>query len=413
MATTALFPNQQNNINVIPGFENTTYSGVPIKGFLKGPWRKIRAALGNISQDGSTMLDVLDQKDPGAGPGTPGGAGTAAQQGQHAARDRRLYAIICKLTQTDCGLMIDLETDFVDQGRLAAIHFRNENNLPLTPDERDTLQSEWTAATVVTLGIPIDAKCMFALLNWVRTKADDFVPPKNNREQYGKILSGAPECLFQEVVQEQRRVNLAPPAPTHVFPANYPANHPQVGNPHAFAGQPDPTTLVKVLSSHLRLMIDKGLVRVKGDKIHEVTEDDNDDEDVNFVRKSKFDKFSHKRNTFGKNKAGQPVELTETSRCFRCGGLGHFAITNGQKCLTTIRINRDVLDKITYPHIKNERPVPKNLTVNEVTDSEDENEDDQEGDDNVELIETDDENDKNVNEIDSDGDSESDLMHEF
>ena len=197
MATTALFPNQQNNINVIPGFENTTYSGVPIKGFLKGPWRKIRAALGNISQDGSTMLDVLDQKDPGAGPGTPGGAGTAAQQGQHAARDRRLYAIICKLTQTDCGLMIDLETDFVDQGRLAAIHFRNENNLPLTPDERDTLQSEWTAATVVTLGIPIDAHCMFALLNWVRTKADDFVPPKDNREQYGKILSGAPECLFQ------------------------------------------------------------------------------------------------------------------------------------------------------------------------------------------------------------------------
>ena len=62
MAKTALVPNQQNNINVIPGFENTTFSGIPIKGFIKGPWRKVRAALGNISQDDSTMLDVLDQK---------------------------------------------------------------------------------------------------------------------------------------------------------------------------------------------------------------------------------------------------------------------------------------------------------------------------------------------------------------
>ena len=102
MATTALQPNQQNNINVIPGFENQSFSGVPIKGFGKNQWRKIRAALGNISQDGSTMLDVLDQKDPGAGAGTPGGVGTAAQQAQHAARERRLYAIILKLS--DCEL---------------------------------------------------------------------------------------------------------------------------------------------------------------------------------------------------------------------------------------------------------------------------------------------------------------------
>ena len=131
----------------------------------------------------------------------------------------------------------------------------------------------------------------------------------------------------------------------------------------------------------------------------------------------------HTNALFGKNKAGQPVELTDTSRCFRCGGLGHYAITNGQKCLTTIRISRDILDKITYPHIKNERPAPKNLTVNEVSDSEDENEDGQDDDDNVELVETayhsdhDTKEDRNINgwtyAVDSDGDSESDLMHEF
>ena len=46
---------------------------------------------------------VLDQKDPGAGAGTPGGAGTVTQQAQHAARERRLYNIICKLTDPACG----------------------------------------------------------------------------------------------------------------------------------------------------------------------------------------------------------------------------------------------------------------------------------------------------------------------
>ena len=58
-----------------------------------------------------------------------------------------------------------------------------------------------------------------------------------------------------------------------------------------------------------------------------------------------------------------------------------------------------------------------------VSDSDDENEDGQEGDDDVELVETDyqsdddDKSDKNINgwtyAVDSDGNSESDLMHEF
>ena len=381
MASTALAANQQTNINVIPGFENQTFSGIPIKGFVKNQWRKIRAALGNISQDGSTMLDVLDQKDPGAGAGTPGGAGTAAQQLQHAARERRLYAIILKICDPNCALTIELESDYVDQGRLAALHFRDENNLALNQDERDKLQNDWTAASVVTLNIPINASCLYTLYNWIRDKSADFVPPKTNTDQYNKLLAGAPECLFNEVVYEQKRMNLGPPQPTYAFPAIYPAGHPQAGAAHANAGEPNPLALVKALSAHLRMMIDKGLVRVKTDKVNEVEEDN--DADVMAIGKFKGSKPPFKRTTMGKDKSGKPVELTDTSRCFRCGGLGHFAVTNGQKCLTVMRINREILDNITYPHIKNERPVPKNLTVNEISDSD---ESDAEGEE-VEAIE--------------------------
>ena len=125
----------------------------------------------------------------------------------------------------------------------------------------------------------------------------------------------------------------------------------------------------------------------------------------------KFDKRSHKplRVPAGKDKSGKPVELTDKSRCFRCGGLGHFALTNGQKCLTSIKISRDILDKITYPHIDNERPVPKNLTVNEVSESDEE----QTEDEAIEAIEECDENDDEINEVDHDSTSEDDLMHEF
>jgi len=382
MATTALAANQQNNINTIPGFESQTFSGIPIKGFIKNQWRKIRASLGNISQDGSTMLDVLDQKDPGAGAGTPGGAGTVAQQAQHAARERRLYNIICKLTDPACALTSMLESDYVDQGRLAALYFRDENNLPLSQDERDKLQSDWTAASVITLNIPVNSGCLYALYNWIRDKSADFVPAKDNTEQYNKILAGAPECLFSEAVREQKRMNLRPPQPSYVFPAVYPAGHPQDGNVHANAGEPDPLSLVKALSAHLRIMIDKGLVRVKADKVNEVEEDN--DADIMAIGKFKGSKPPYKRTPMGKDKSGKPVELTETSRCFRCGGLGHFAVTNGQKCLTAMRISRDILDNITYPHIKNERPVPKNLTVNEISDSDES--DDAEGEE-IEAIE--------------------------
>jgi hypothetical protein len=182
--------------------------------------------------------------------------------------------------------------------------------------------------------------------------------------------------MFSEVASELKLINRAIPAPTYVFPGVYPANHPSAGNAHPNAGEPDTLTLVKALSAHLRLMIEQGLIRVKADQVHEV-EDDDDADVFAFRNARKIDKMRGK-NLAGKDKAGKPVELTDKSRCFRCGGLGHYAVTNGQKCPTSIKIGREILDAITYPHIKNERPVPKDLTVNEVSESDDDEGDDEE-----------------------------------
>ena len=258
--------------------------------------------------------------------------------------------------------------------------FSNENNLPLTSDERESLQTDWTSANVTSLGYTMDQNCVFQLYNWIRDKSEDFVPVKTPEEQYNKVLKGCPEALFNEIVAEQKLMDRAPIAPSFVFPAVYPANHPQAGAVHPFAGQPDPLALVKYLSAHLRKMIDQGMVRVKSSKVN-VIEDE--DDDVMAIRNARNDKRGFKG---GKDRNGKSVELTEQSRCYRCGGLGHFAVTNGQKCLTSIKISREILDAIKYPHIKNERPVPKDLTVNEVSDS-DESGDDENAD--VGMIEED------------------------
>ena len=53
------------------------------------------------------------------------------------------------------------------------------------------------AASVNTLKIRVDQNCLFALYNWIRDKADDFVPPKTCAEQYAKLLNENMTTLVQ------------------------------------------------------------------------------------------------------------------------------------------------------------------------------------------------------------------------
>ena len=85
---------QINNVNDLPGFDKMyLFAGAPTREFDK-TFRYFLSCLGNITQDGSSLLDTYHQTDPGAGPGTPGGVGNPAQQVQHAAL-RAYYMCIC------------------------------------------------------------------------------------------------------------------------------------------------------------------------------------------------------------------------------------------------------------------------------------------------------------------------------
>ena len=63
---------QINNVNDLPGFDKMyLFAGAPTREFDK-TFRYFLSCLGNITQDGSSLLDTYHQTDPGAGPGTPG-----------------------------------------------------------------------------------------------------------------------------------------------------------------------------------------------------------------------------------------------------------------------------------------------------------------------------------------------------
>ena len=60
---------QINNVNDLPGFDKMyLFAGAPTREFDK-TFRYFLSCLGNITQDGSSLLDTYHQTDPGAGPG--------------------------------------------------------------------------------------------------------------------------------------------------------------------------------------------------------------------------------------------------------------------------------------------------------------------------------------------------------
>ena len=83
------------------------------------------------------------------------------------------------------------------------------------------------------VGIVYDANAPFAWLEWVKDMQRKL--GKTNAQARTKYLHGFPPSYNLVIIPEQ----MVPGAGTYVFPVNYPAHHPENGNPHPEAGQPD------------------------------------------------------------------------------------------------------------------------------------------------------------------------------
>ena len=156
---------------------------------------------------------------------------------------------------------------------------------------------------------------------------------KTEHEKRVKYLAGFPNSFDVLVVAERAR----PGNGSYVHPANYPAHHPQAGDAHPLAGQPDIVATATAFYGEWARMCNEGLIKTipKGfaRRVYSDGDSGSDDEHANMARD----------------------RSTPKTVCLVCGGLGHASKVDGVgTCLTAklgVHVPREHLSQIKYPEL--------------------------------------------------------------
>ena len=127
----------------------------------------------------------------------------------------------------------------------------------------------------------------------------------------------------------------------YVFPANYPPHHPQSGNPHPNAGEPDIDAMARAFVRPWLTMITKGSIKRVPDGMARPA--------VSIELSSSEDEGEPSESAFAVNRS----KIDANFICLACGGRGHAAQVDGQTCLTKllgISVPQSELAKTQYPN---------------------------------------------------------------
>ena len=128
---------------------------------------------------------------------------------------------------------------------------------------------------------------------------------------------------------------------TYVFPANYPAYHPQAGNAHAQAGEPD-------IDAMARAFVNPWITMLKQGKVKRVPH--------GMARPAVTIDFSSSEDEESPTSSALAVKrslIDATFVCLACGGRGHASNVDGEECLTRklgIKIPENELAQTRYPN---------------------------------------------------------------
>ena len=186
-------------------------------------------ALGSIAQDGWTLLQTAQGIDAGA----PGQGGNAQQQQQSNNRNVRLFNCILNYIETHSSLHRYVSANFALDGRGLYAYLHVYGDLPYSAEQLQSLEAEWEEATMAKVGIQNDDNAVFAWAEWCKDMQRKL--NKTNAQTRTKYLRGFPTSFNIVIVPEQ----MAAGAGNYVFAANFPAHHPQAGDPDPAAGTPD------------------------------------------------------------------------------------------------------------------------------------------------------------------------------
>ena len=312
----------------LPGV--TRWDAIPYHDFRRVWWVALCAALGNVNQEGYSLLQTARDQDLGA----PGNPGTPAQTLQSNNRNHRLFGAILNYIEATSYLYHYVSTNFNNDGRGLFQYLYVYGDLPYTTEERLELESEWKESNMANVGIKYMPNAVFKWAEYVNTLASKL--GKSEREKRIKYLQGFPNSFDVLVVAERAR----PGAGAYTHPALYPAHHPQAGAAHPLAGQPDIDAMAIGFYGEWSRMVNQGLIKSipKGFAgAHRVDDPScssggsDNDEHACMTR----DRVSNK------------------SVCGVCGGIGHAGKVNGVgSCLTAKlgnRVPNEDLNRIQYP----------------------------------------------------------------
>lgn len=309
----------------LPGV--TRWDAIPYHDFRRVWWVALCAALGNISQEGWSLLQTARNEDLGS----PGNPGTPAQTVVSENRNQRVFGTILNYIEATSHLYHYVSTTFANDGRGLFTYLYVVGHLPYTHEERTTLDAEWRDATIASVGIKYTPKAVFEWTNYVNVLADKL--GKTEHEKRVKYLAGFPSSFDVLVVAERAR----PGNGSYVHPANYPAHHPQAGDAHPLAGQPDIVATATAFYGEWARMCNEGLIKTipKGfaRRVYSDGDSGSDDEHANMARD----------------------RSTPKTVCLVCGGLGHASKVDGVgTCLTAklgVHVPREHLSQIKYPEL--------------------------------------------------------------
>ena len=313
----------------LPGVSR--WDGMPFHDFRRVWWLALCAALGNISQDGWSLLQTARNQDLGSS-GNPGTAGQAIQSQN---RDQRLFGAILNYIEATSFIYRTLSTaPFVNDGRAVFNYLYEYGHLPYTQDEITRMENEWTAATISTANIAYTPQAVFKWADYVNMLGDKL--SKTNNQKRDKYLSGFPASFDIMIVNERKIANPG----SFLFPTNYPSHHPKKGTAHAKAGEADIDLIARNFYTEWARMVNQGLIKriPHGMHGHRVASDDPEDEDESIELESA-------------NMTREAVN--EKTVCGICGGLGHAGKVDGSGvCLTYKlghRIPHEHLSRMQYP----------------------------------------------------------------
>ena len=334
------------------------WDAIPYHDFRRIWWIALCAALGTINQEGWSLLQTARDQDLGA----PGNPGTPAQGVQSQNRNQRLFGAILNYIEANSYLYRFVSRTFANDGRGLFNYLYVYGHLPYTPEETQKMEHEWNDMTMHGVGIAYTPDAVFRWADHVRELGEKL--GKSYAQMRTKYLSGFPNSFEVMVVPERTR----PGVGTYIFPALYPAHHPQAGAAHPNAGEPDLDQIAHAFYPEWSRMLSAGLIRRVPRGMANQVRTDSRAHNGTPHHKPKFQKFQHAHGTSGyrstcsdhtaSDEEDEHIMMARartSSRmiCGICGGIGHPGKVDGFGQCMTARLGHRVpsadLSAIKYP----------------------------------------------------------------